>query len=77
MGTASTMAAIAETLGMLLPGTATIPAIHADRIRAAEASGVRAMELALATGSDKLLPRDIITKDSVENALRVLLAIGG
>lgn len=77
MGTASTMAAIAETLGMLLPGTATIPAIHADRIRAAEASGVRAMELALATGSDKLLPRDIITKESVENALRVLLAIGG
>jgi len=77
MGTASTMASIAETLGMLLPGTAAIPAVHADRIRAAEASGARAMELALAKGADRLLPRDIITRDSVENAVRVLLAIGG
>src|SRR5689334_6527039 len=42
MGTASTMAAIAEALGMTLPGTAAIPAVHADRIRAAEASGVAA-----------------------------------
>src|SRR5918994_1238874 len=39
MGTASTMACIAETLGMTLPGTAAIPAVHADRLRAAEASG--------------------------------------
>ena len=39
MGTASTMACIAETLGMSLPGTAAIPAVHADRLRAAEASG--------------------------------------
>lgn len=46
MGTASTMASLAEALGMLLPGTATIPAVHADRIRAAEASGVAAMQLA-------------------------------
>ena len=42
MGTASTMAAIAEALGMSLPGTAAIPAVHADRLRAAEASGRRA-----------------------------------
>jgi len=77
MGTASTMACIGEALGVMLPGTAAIPAVHADRLRAAEASGVRAMELATATGAAKLLPRDIITAKSVENALRILLAIGG
>jgi dihydroxy-acid dehydratase len=43
MGTASTMACIAETLGMSLPGTAAIPAVHADRLRAAEASGAQAV----------------------------------
>src|SRR5271155_3619778 len=42
MGTASTMASIAEALGMTLPGTAAIPAVHSDRLRAAEASGRRA-----------------------------------
>ena len=73
MGTASTMAAIAETLGMTLPGTAAIPAVHADRLRAAEASGRRAVEIA---GSD-VRPSRIISEHSVENALRVLLAIGG
>src|SRR5438045_9671848 len=46
MGTASTMASIAEALGIALPGTAAIPAVHADRLRAAEASGARAVELA-------------------------------
>ena len=45
MGTASTMAAIAEALGMALPGSAAIPAVHADRLRAAEASGRRAVAL--------------------------------
>ena len=73
MGTASTMASIAETLGMALPGTAAIPAVHADRLRAAEASGRQAVALAAA----KLTPSKIITAKSVENALRVLLAIGG
>jgi dihydroxy-acid dehydratase len=73
MGTASTMAAIAEALGVLLPGTAAIPAVHADRLRAAEASGRAA--LALAAAGTTL--REIITARSVENALRVLLAIGG
>src|SRR5256885_1896535 len=70
---ASTMASIAETLGMTLPGTAAIPAVHADRLRAAEASGRQAVALAAA----KLRPSQIITGKSVENALRVLLAIGG
>jgi dihydroxy-acid dehydratase len=73
MGTASTMACIAEALGMALPGTAGIPAVHADRVRAAEASGVRAVALA----AEGLKPSQIITPDSVRNALRVLLAIGG
>jgi dihydroxy-acid dehydratase len=73
MGTASTMASIAEALGMTLPGTAAIPAVHADRLRAAEASGRRAVEM---IGAD-LRPSQIITAKSVDNALRVLLAIGG
>ena len=73
MGTASTMAAIAEALGMSLPGTAAIPAVHADRLRAAEASGRRAVAMI----KPPLRPSRIITERSVENALRVLLAIGG
>jgi dihydroxy-acid dehydratase len=73
MGTASTMASLAEALGMALPGTAAIPAVHADRLRAAEASGARAVELA----KNPLRPSQIITAKSIENALRVLLAIGG
>ena len=73
MGTASTMASIAEALGMTLPGTAAIPAVHADRLRAAEATGREAMRLS----RSRLTPSRIITEDSVENALRVLLAIGG
>jgi dihydroxy-acid dehydratase len=67
------MASIAEALGMALPGTAAIPAVHADRLRAAEASGRRAAEMA----RSPLKPSQIITEKSVENALRVLLAIGG
>ena len=74
MGTASTMASIAEALGMTLPDCAAIPAVHADRLRMAEASGERAMEMAMARGP---LPADIITRASVRNALRVLLAISG
>src|SRR5689334_2962936 len=73
MGTASTMACIAEALGMILPGTAAIPAVHADRLRAAEATGAAAVKL---IGSS-LTPDRIVTQKSVENALRVLLAIGG
>jgi dihydroxy-acid dehydratase len=73
MGTASTMASIAEALGMALPGSAAIPAVHADRLRAAEASGRRAVELV----HNPIRPSQVITHQSVENALRVLLAIGG
>ena len=73
MGTASTMACLVEALGMMLPGTATIPAVHADRLRAGEASGMRAVALA----REGPTPRQIVTPSAVENALRVLLAIGG
>src|SRR6478752_2066551 len=73
MGTASTMAAIAEALGMTLPGTAAIPAVHADRLRAAEATGARAVALA----RSDLTPDKIITQGAVDNAVRVLLALGG
>jgi dihydroxy-acid dehydratase len=73
MGTASTMACLTEALGMALPHSAAIPAVHADRLRVAEASGFRATEL---IGSD-LTPSKIITEKSVENAMRVLLAISG
>ncbi|MCK9908561.1 dihydroxy-acid dehydratase [Microbacteriaceae bacterium K1510] len=73
MGTASTMACIAEALGMMLPGTAAIPAVHADRLRAAEATGATAVRMIDAD----LTPDRIVTQKSIENALRVLLAIGG
>src|SRR5579864_3546902 len=73
MGTASTMASIAEALGMILPGSAAIPAVHADRLRAAEATGRAAFGLAEAG----LTPERIVTPEAVENALRVLMAIGG
>jgi len=73
MGTASTMACIAETLGMSLPGTAAIPAVHADRLRAAEATGLAAARMI----ERPILPSEIITEKSVDNALRVLLALGG
>ena len=73
MGTASTMAAITEALGMALPGSAAIPAVHADRLRAAEASGRRAVELV----ANPIRPSQVITAKSAENAMRVLLAIGG
>jgi dihydroxy-acid dehydratase len=74
MGTASTMACVAEALGMALPGSAAIPAVHADRLRVAQASGLRAAAMAQ---SGAPLPSAILTPNSIENALRVLLAIGG
>jgi len=73
MGTASTMASLTETLGMMLPGGATPPAPTGSRLRHATATGRRAVELAL----DPLLPRDILTPAAFGNALRVLAALGG
>ena len=73
MGTASTMACIAETLGIALPGSAAIPAVHSARLLAAEASGRAAMAMV----EKPVPPRQIITEKSIANALRVLMAIGG
>ncbi len=73
MGTASTMACIAEALGMTVPGGASPPAVTADRIRVAEQTGAQAVQMAL----DGLTIDKILTPASFENAMRVLLAIGG
>jgi dihydroxy-acid dehydratase len=73
MGTASTMACIAETLGMVPLGYGSIPAVHADRLRAAEEAGALAVKLI----TSPIRPSEMITAASVENALRVLLALGG
>jgi len=74
MGTASTMACVSEALGIAMPGTGSIPATHADRLRAAEASGKRAVEMAK-TGGPK--PSEIMTETAFHNALTVLQSIGG
>lgn len=73
MGTASTMACVTEALGMMLPGGASAPAVTADRMRVAERSGATAVHMARAG----LTPDRIMTPNAFENALRVLLAIGG
>jgi len=73
MGTASTMACMTEALGMMLPGGAAIPAVAADRLRHAEAAGARAVGMA----QEKLTPDQIITPQSIANAFRIMLAIGG
>jgi len=74
MGTASSMALITETLGVMLPNTASIPAVHADRLRASEQTGSLAAKMAI-QGGPKL--DQLITKESVENSLRVLLSVSG
>ena len=73
MGTASTMACLAEALGIALPGSATPPAVSAARLRTAERSGATAVAMAQAG----LTPARILTPAAFRNALRVLLAIGG
>ena len=73
MGTASSMACVSEALGMSLPGTAAIPAVHSARMVAAEETGTAAVQLI----QEPITPEQVITERSVENALRVLLALGG
>ena len=73
MGTASTMACVSEALGLALPGSASPPAVTADRLRVAEKTGTAAVAL-IAGG---LTPGKIVTPKAITNALRVLLAIGG
>jgi dihydroxy-acid dehydratase len=73
MGTASTMSGIVEALGMSLPGSAFIPAVDARRYAIAEATGKRAVELA----REGLRPSQIMTKQAFDNAITVLMALGG
>ncbi len=73
MGTASTMACLAEALGMVPLGHGSIPAVHADRLRAAEEAGALAVRLI----EHPIKPTEIMTPHAIENALRVLLALGG
>ncbi len=74
MGTASTMACVIEALGFSLPYAAAVPAVHAERMRIAEASGKQAVEMAK-KGSPR--PTELFTERSLRNALIVLQAIGG
>ena len=74
MGTASTMAAMAETLGLALPGNAAIPAPDSRRLALAELSGRRAVEIALARGPR---PSEILTAAAFDNAIRADMALGG
>jgi len=73
LGTANTMCCVAEAMGMCLPGSATIPATFADRLRAAQESGRRIVDL-LKIG---ITARRIINKKGIENAIRLSTAIGG
>jgi dihydroxy-acid dehydratase len=73
LGTATTMASIAEVLGFALPGTALLPASSARQADAAEAAGAAIVD-AVARGDD---PAAHITLDSLENAFRVVCALGG
>lgn len=73
MGTASTMAAVAEALGMTLPGCAAIPAPDSRRMALAEASGRRMVEMV----KEDLRPSRILTREAFENAITANMAIGG
>lgn len=73
MGTASTMNAMAEALGMTLPGSSAIPAPFRERMGMAFETGKRAVQMA----HEDLKPSDILTRKAFENAIRVNTAIGG
>ncbi len=73
MGTASTMNALAEALGMMLPGSAAIPAPFRERMEMAYRTGKRAVEMA----HENLKPSDILTREAFENAIVTNTAIGG
>ncbi|MDP9171334.1 MAG: dihydroxy-acid dehydratase [Acidobacteriota bacterium] len=73
MGTASTMASVAEAMGMTLPGCAAIPAPDSRRITIAELSGQRAVDMVW----EDMRPSRIMTREALENAITVNMAIGG
>lgn len=73
MGTASTMACMAEALGMQLPGSAAWPAVDSRRMETAQAAGQRIVRMV----EEELRPSRILTREAFENAIRVNAAIGG
>ena len=73
MFTANTMACVTEALGISLPGSATIPAVDARRLRIAERSGEQAVELV----KKSLRPSDVLKIEAFENAIMVDMALGG
>src|SRR5690349_20691734 len=73
MGTASTMAALVESLGLSLSGASSIPAVDASHTRMAAESGRRAVDLVW----QDVRPRDIVTRAAIDNAITALMAIGG
>ena len=72
MGTANSVQSMAEALGLTLPGCASIPAVYAQRIHMAEATGIKIMELV----ERDIRPSDILTRAAFENAIRVQMATG-
>ena len=73
LGTANTMCAVTEAMGMALPGSSMVPAVMAERFRFAQASGRRIVDMV----QEDLTARKIITRASLHNALRLGMAIGG
>ncbi|HEX6840574.1 MAG TPA: L-arabinonate dehydratase [Stellaceae bacterium] len=73
MGTASTMAAVTEALGLSLPGASSIPASDSSHARMATASGRRIVDMVW----QDVTPRDILTETAFDNAIATLMAIGG
>ena len=73
MFTANTMNCLTEALGMALPGNGTIPAVDAQRVRLALETGQQVMTVL----SQRLLPREVITRDSIYNAFAADMALGG
>lgn len=73
MGTASTMACMAEALGMQLPGSAAWPAVDSRRMEIAQSAGQRIVGMV----EEELRPSRILTREAFENAIRVNAAIGG
>jgi len=72
MGTANSVQSMAEALGLTLPGCASIPAVYAQRIHMAEATGIQIMDLV----KRDIRPSDILTRAAFENAIRVQMATG-
>lgn len=72
LGTANSMCCVAEALGLCLPGTASIPTVHADRLRAAQSSGRRIVDMV----REGVNARRILTPKAIENAIRLAMAIG-